>query len=249
MDTSMDEAKDYYAVLGLSKTCTLAEIKKAYRKKALCLHPDHNKDPRATEQFQHLAKIHSILSDPKKRAFYDKHGDVEEMTDSEMDAYEYWRSIFPPITEQNIEDFRKKYVGSADEIQDLLAYFQHYQGDMRCIMECVPLADAANFDRLVAVLEKEVPASDPHRAAWVKSRKGLKKKLEKEEASEASEAEELKKELKVGKGFDAPAGEDGIPPGVAAMILARQKEQGKFLDQLAAKYAPPPKKAATKRKK
>lgn len=248
--------KDYYAILGIARSASSAEIKKAYRNLALRLHPDHNKSATATEEFQELAKIHSVLSDPKKKAFYDKHGEPgDDVSEADMDAYEYWRTIFPAFSEKDIEEYRKTYVGATAEKEDLLARYEQHEGDMRSIMESVPFADSENFDRLVAILEDSIPKSDPFRKVWVKSCKGLKKKLQKEEGSEAKEAEEMKKDLNLGKDFDAPAGADGIPSGLAALISSRQKaREQNFFDNLAAKYASPAKKEkkngdATKRKK
>lgn len=63
---------DYYSVLGVERTASEAEIKKAYRKLALKYHPDKNKeDSQAEEKFKRLAEAYSVLNDPKKRQEYD----------------------------------------------------------------------------------------------------------------------------------------------------------------------------------
>ena len=67
--------KDFYEILGISKSATEAEIKKAYRKKALEFHPDKNPDnPAAEEQFKLAAEAYEILSDAQKKAKYDQYG-------------------------------------------------------------------------------------------------------------------------------------------------------------------------------
>jgi len=67
--------KDFYEILGISKSANAAEIKKAYRKKALEHHPDKNPgDAAAEEKFKLAAEAYEVLSDPNKKAKYDQYG-------------------------------------------------------------------------------------------------------------------------------------------------------------------------------
>ena len=67
--------QDYYEILGLNKSASAAEIKKAYRKKAIEYHPDKNPgDSKAEEMFKKAAEAYEVLSDPDKRARYDQYG-------------------------------------------------------------------------------------------------------------------------------------------------------------------------------
>ena len=66
--------KDYYEVLGVSKTATDAEIKSAFRKLAKKYHPDVSKEPNAEEKFKECQEAYAILSDPQKRQQYDQFG-------------------------------------------------------------------------------------------------------------------------------------------------------------------------------
>lgn len=71
----MAEKRDYYEVLGVSKNATPEELKKAYRKLALQYHPDRNPgDKEAEEKFKEAAEAYEVLSNPDKRARYDRYG-------------------------------------------------------------------------------------------------------------------------------------------------------------------------------
>ena len=71
----MADKRDYYEVLGVSKTATQDEIKKAYRKLAIENHPDRNPgDKAAEEKFKEAAEAYDVLHDPDKRARYDQFG-------------------------------------------------------------------------------------------------------------------------------------------------------------------------------
>ena len=67
--------RDYYEVLGVSKSASKDEIKKAYRKMALKYHPDKNPgDHTAEDKFKEAAEAYEVLSDDNKRARYDQFG-------------------------------------------------------------------------------------------------------------------------------------------------------------------------------
>uniref|UniRef100_A0A7C1T119 Chaperone protein DnaJ n=1 Tax=Agrobacterium albertimagni TaxID=147266 RepID=A0A7C1T119_9HYPH len=73
--TALENKRDYYEVLGVSRTASEQEIKSAYRKLALKYHPDRNPgDKEAEEKFKEIVEAYSVLSDPEKRALYDRYG-------------------------------------------------------------------------------------------------------------------------------------------------------------------------------
>src|SRR5256885_16344888 len=67
--------KDYYGILGVKKTATPEEIRKAFRKLARKYHPDVNpNNKQAEEKFKELSEANDVLTDPKKRKIYDQLG-------------------------------------------------------------------------------------------------------------------------------------------------------------------------------
>ncbi|HAX72866.1 MAG TPA: molecular chaperone DnaJ, partial [Firmicutes bacterium] len=66
--------RDYYEVLGVSKTATDQEIKRAYRKLAKQYHPDVSTEANAEEKFKEVQEAYDVLSDEQKRAGYDRYG-------------------------------------------------------------------------------------------------------------------------------------------------------------------------------
>ncbi|MDH3676709.1 MAG: molecular chaperone DnaJ [Nitrosopumilus sp.] len=70
----MTAKRDYYEVLGVSKTTPVDEIKSQYRKLALKFHPDRNKTKEAAEHFKEISEAYAVISDPEKRKIYDLYG-------------------------------------------------------------------------------------------------------------------------------------------------------------------------------
>jgi len=70
----MTTKRDFYEVLGVAKTASAAELKKAYRQQALKYHPDRNKASDAAEKFKEISEAYEVLANPEKRQAYDQFG-------------------------------------------------------------------------------------------------------------------------------------------------------------------------------
>ena len=102
----MNGKRDYYEILGVARGASEQEIKSSYRKLALQFHPDRNPDnPDAEEKFKEAAEAYSVLSDPQKRANYDRFGhanpDHRSALGHRRDRWGYpsgspgWRGFWP----------------------------------------------------------------------------------------------------------------------------------------------------------
>jgi len=70
----MSKKRDYYEVIGVNRNASQGEIKKAFRQLARKYHPDVNDSPDAEERFKEINEAYQVLSDPEKRAYYDRFG-------------------------------------------------------------------------------------------------------------------------------------------------------------------------------
>lgn len=87
--------RDFYAILGIKKSATPNDVKKAYRRLAKELHPDKNKnDPDASTKFQDLGAAYEVLSDAEKRKVYDRCGEDCLKKDGMMDNSDPFASFF-----------------------------------------------------------------------------------------------------------------------------------------------------------
>ncbi|KAJ0180513.1 hypothetical protein K1T71_003917 [Dendrolimus kikuchii] len=110
---------DYYRVLGVSRTATDAEIKKAYRKLALKWHPDKNPDnaDEANRRFKEISEAYEVLSDERKRRVYDQYGkeglnNGRGRRSAADEDYDFGYSSFPFTFRDPEEVFREFFGGS-----------------------------------------------------------------------------------------------------------------------------------------
>ena len=102
--------EDYYKILGVKRTATKAEIKKAFKKLSLKYHPDKNKDnpKKAKEKFIKIANAYEVLSDDEKRKIYDQYGEEG------VKANEQGGGAGAHYENMNLEDIFSQFFGGGD---------------------------------------------------------------------------------------------------------------------------------------
>ncbi|OMO63157.1 hypothetical protein CCACVL1_22443 [Corchorus capsularis] len=176
-NNSSSTEKSLYEILGVEKTASQQEIKKAYYKLALRLHPDKNPgDEEAKEKFQQLQKVISILGDEEKRAVYDQTGCVDDADlagDVVQNLKDYFRAMYKKVTEADIEEFEANYRGSDSEKKDLIDLYKKCKGNMNklfCSMLCSdPMLDSHRFKDMLdeAIAAGEVKETKAYQK-WAK---------------------------------------------------------------------------------
>ncbi|KAG6533622.1 hypothetical protein ZIOFF_007497 [Zingiber officinale] len=179
----------FLQILGVERTATQQEIKKAYYKLALHLHPDKNPgDEEAKENFQLLQKVVSILGDEEKRAIYDETGYTGDdvisferflsscialVGDVTETLQEYFRTMYKQVTEADIEDFEASYRGSESEKKDVKDLYVRFNGNMNrlfCSMICSDTKlDSHHYKEIIdeAIAEGELKTSKAYQK-WAK---------------------------------------------------------------------------------
>lgn len=106
---------EYYEILGLEKSCEENDVKRAYKKLALQLHPDKNGAPGADEAFKMVSKAFQVLSDPQKRTIFDQHGSDPDSRFSGMQSTSFAGNGGPsPFGEElSPEDLFNMFFGGA----------------------------------------------------------------------------------------------------------------------------------------
>lgn len=234
-----------YEVLGAAKNASANDVKKAYYKMSLKVHPDRaNEETRvlATEKFQILGRVYAILSDQDKRDAYDETGCVDdEDCAQERDWDSYWRLLFKNVTFEDIEKFKKKYQDSEEECNDLKDNYKMFKGDMDKIMDHLPCAEMDDEPRLREILVRCIKENEIlDYPAFTKETKSKREKRKKRFIQEAAEAEQLKHELGLGKTIDTT---NSLADAIMKRQETREKEMDSFLAGLEAKYGNKAKKA------
>ena len=236
--------KSLYEILNVEKTASAPEIKRAYHKAALRLHPDKNPSPDAAAKFQTLQKVYGVLGDEEKRKVYDETGrteDAELSGDSFKNLYEYYRGLYRKVTEDDVDAFFRTYRGSDEEREDVVAAYAKFQGDMgKVFMWVMCSEEARDAHRFADMVDDAVAAGSakPHETFKAWARRVRAKPAPKDPLAEPRKPANTKK-----KGKDDAS-------GLAALILARRETRADDLfASLEAKYGGAKKKKPKPEKK
>jgi len=85
--------RDYYEVLGINRSVSGEKIKQAFRKLAFQHHPDRNREDGAAERFKEISEAYEVLSNPEKRATYDRFGHVGEGFGRGFEGFDIFRGF------------------------------------------------------------------------------------------------------------------------------------------------------------
>ncbi|THH01432.1 hypothetical protein EW026_g1277 [Hermanssonia centrifuga] len=272
------DSVDLYVVLSLTSSASQEELKRAYRKLALLHHPDKHATSAeeakaaASLKFQQIGFAYAVLGDAKRRERYDKTGRTDESFDfvAGEDGWEaYFEDLFERVTKERLDELKKSYQGSAEEVEDIKKAYLDADGSIDTIMQHVPHSTYDDEARFVILISDLIEKGDlPSLKTWEKSVKDEKAKLvrKKQANKEAADAEELAKELGVwdefyghgkpsmkkkgkgkAKGGKEEEEEEEDTSALQALILKKRKNMNGFFDNLAAKYAEPEAKRKKKR--
>ncbi|CAH0559496.1 unnamed protein product [Brassicogethes aeneus] len=198
------DTTDFYEILKINRGATEKEIKKAYHKLSLLVHPDRvdeNQKELATEKFKVLGRIHSVLQDENKRKIYDDCGEFDDEGDTSFNWMDYWRSMFKKIELSDIQKYEQEYIGSDTEKRDINRAYVGGKGNMDHILESVPFSNCASEDRYKEVVREmidkgEVPEFDGFfNESKQKAARRHKKWQKEKELAEKINVDDLQKEL------------------------------------------------------
>jgi curved DNA-binding protein len=167
-------AKDYYKIMGLERSASQDEIKRAYRKLARKYHPDVSKEADAEAKFKELGEAYEVLKDPEKRAQYDKFGDswqnpeahntwqyrTHQAGDEEIDLEDILGSIFGQRARQQQRQHYQAYHEPRKDIHAKLNIFleESYAGAEKTIQIQVPhMQENGAVDNQVRAVKVKIP--------------------------------------------------------------------------------------------
>jgi curved DNA-binding protein CbpA len=181
--------RDFYEVFGVVRDVPLKDVQRAYRALALKVHPDRNgNSPESIRDFQELSRMMEILSDPKRRSDYDNFGDIHADVGA---SAEHWQTVFRKVTKEDIESYETKYLGSEEEVADVLHFYQKFEGNCKKMLEWIPLSNPSYIVRYEKIITDAVATKKVKFFPKWNSAKTDAEKHRKKYAGEEEEAKQL----------------------------------------------------------
>lgn len=234
---SKASSESFYSVLGVAKEATASQIKQAYYKMALKYHPDRAPEQKEEYEarFKEISFAYEILSDPEKRQVYDRNPNAFAEGNADISRF---TQMFTKISTEDIESFKRHYVGSAEELEDIMAAYLKYFGDMAKISETVFFGSVYEEDRYAEIIKRQIAKGIlPDYISGKKTPESEKRKAHrmKRAEKEAKEAAAYAKELGLNNNRDSGEG------SLVALIQNRQKSRfDDMISGLEAKYGSSP---------
>jgi curved DNA-binding protein len=153
---------DYYQILGVAKTASDEDIKKAYRKLARKLHPDLNpNDKEAHQKFQKVNEANEVLSDPEKRKKYDQYGKdwqhAEQFEQAQQQQQSSRSQRFASGEQGDFSDFFESMFGGAEQFRQAKFRGQDFHAELTLRLQDVMIAQ----QQILNINEKKVRITIP----------------------------------------------------------------------------------------
>ena len=147
--------RPFYGILQLEPNADPEEIRRNYLLLSRKVHPDKNPgDDQAAARFIQLKEAYDTLSDPDKRARYDRGGSAGDDSAAFAEAYAFFRGT--PIDTNDIDAYLDGYRGSVVEEEDLLAFFKEHDGDLAQLLSFIIGSRDEDVPRYLAFFEAAV---------------------------------------------------------------------------------------------
>lgn len=218
-----------YSLLEVEKGCSASELKRAYYKLALIHHPDRNNDSDANEKFQKISMAYEVLSDPHKREIYDQTGRIDGLDEASLE--EFMKSMHEKITIDKLNEFKEYYVGSAEELEDILVAYIKHKGNMIKILDTVYYGDISDQNRYFQIIDRCIQRGIvPFLPKFKLLDVGKIEKSRLRAEKEAAEAEKMLKELIAKNPEYANLG--------TGILAKRKRNNDELIARLEQKYLP-----------
>jgi DnaJ homolog subfamily C member 9 len=230
---------EYYKLLGLPPTATVAEIKRAFRRVALSVHPDRNPAADAHAAFQQLRRVHDVLTDDVARARYDSVGETEGNDDDDAGVTSaFWANAAAKVSKEDIAKYEKEYPRSKEEEEDLMEHYQRFDGKVGRVVDYIPFSGHFDLLRFLAVWDAMIEDGRLGKTLdYVAARRTLEtlgKAVEKKRTR--VDASTSKKSATDETSAAKPRGDDALAALIRGRASAREKDFDAWADSLAEKY-------------